>query len=123
MSDSTVYEAYIGSNGILDFIADYQNLAIDYRTFENLSLTIYQEVTEIANETYLLYYYTEANLDCIALEKPLLTWAYTKSVGDIYLLDSEKVTDELPVELEILGSSLLMIIVMSNGEYTGGVLH
>ncbi len=121
MSDDTVVESYIGSNNIVTFIAKYQNIELDYDSFLDLQLTTYQEALDIQNETYIIYYYIESNPYCIQVKDAVLEWSYTKSVGDIYLMNGENVINpnDIPDELSILSSATPIILVMSNGEFTG----
>jgi len=119
MSDSIVSKAYIGSDKILDFITDYTDLEIDYDTFENQHLTSYQEALDIEKEIYLLYYYTPTSSECVEIQNAFLSWVYTKTVEDIYFLDSENMIDPIPSELTILSNGVPIIVIISDGEYTG----
>ncbi len=120
MSDNVVSEAYIGSVQVQEFIVDYSDIEIDYSTFDDSHLTTYQEVLDIENETYILYYYLETCPHCMAVKEDVLSWAYTKSVGDIYFMNGANVTDpdNIPTELTILNSGTPIILIMSDGEFT-----
>jgi len=120
MSDGVVTESYIGSDFIYDFIAKYSNIELDYSTFSDLSLTTYQEVLDIEQDLYILYYYLDGCPHCQLVKDDFLAWAYTKSVGDIYFMNGANVVDpdNIPTELTILNSGTPIIVIMSNGEFT-----
>ncbi len=119
MSDNQVSEAYIGSVNIITFIEKYKNIELDYSSFESLQLTTYQDVLEIENDAYILYYYLDNCPHCMLVKDDFLKWAFTKSVGDIYLMNGANVIDpdNIPTELTILHSGTPIIVVMSNGEF------
>ena len=121
MSDGVVSESYIGSDNILDFIIKYKDIEVDYNTFNSLHLTTYQEVLEIEQNIYILYYYLDNCPHCMIVKDDFLTWVFTKSVGDIYFMNGANVIDpdNVPTELIILNSGTPIIVIMSDGEFTG----
>ena len=121
MSDGVVSESYIGSDNIYDFILKYNDLELDYNTFNSLHLTTYQEVLNIEEDIYILYYYLDNCPHCITVKDNFLSWVFTKSAGDIYFMNGANVTDpdNVPTELTILNSGTPIIVIMSDGEFTG----
>ncbi|MCK5761866.1 MAG: thioredoxin family protein [Candidatus Izimaplasma sp.] len=121
MSDGEVIESYVGSNNIPKFIAKYRELEFDYNMFTEQHLTAYQEVLDIENETYILYYYLETCPHSMEVKETVLTWAYTKSINDIYFMNGANVNDlnNIPTELTILNSGTPIIVIMSDGVFTG----
>lgn len=120
MSDGVVSESYIGSDKIYNFIAKYSNLELDYSSFSDVSITTYQEVLDIEKDLYILYYYLDNCPHCQLVKDDFLTWAYTKSVGNIYFMNGANVIDpdNIPTELIILNSGTPILVIMSNGEFT-----
>ena len=120
MSDNKVSESYIGSTNIYSFIAEYEIVGLDYISFNDLHLITYQEILDIEQDTYIIYYYLDNCQDCMLIKDSLLTWTYTKSVGDIYFMNGDSVVAPtvIPSELIILNSGSPIIIIMSNGEFT-----
>jgi len=120
MSDNEVSESYIGSTNIYTFIDKYENIELDYNSFSNLHLTTYQEILDIEQDTYIIYYYLDNCPHCMMVKDDLLAWAYTKSVGDIYFMNGANVIDpdNIPTELTILNSGTPIIVIMSNGVFT-----
>lgn len=121
MSDDEVYQVYTGSDNIRFFMEEYRNIVLDYNSFETHHLLTYQAVLDIEEDTYMLYYYLENCPHCLLVKDDLLEWAFTKSVSDIYFMNGANVVepDNIPTELIILNSGTPIILIMSNGEFTG----
>ena len=120
MSDNTVIETYLGITEISNFISTYRNLKLDYDSFVDQHLITYQDVLDIQNDTYILYYYLDTCPHCMAVKDDFLEWAFTKSVDDIYFMNGTNVVDpdNIPTELTILNSGTPIIVLMSNGIFT-----
>ena len=94
ISNKKVLETYKGTQQINDFISKYTDIVFDYDLFENQHVTSYQEILDIENDSYILYYYLDSCPHCIAT-KPFL----------------------LPTELIILNSGTPILVLMSNGKF------
>lgn len=120
LSGGEIIESYVGSIEVLEFIDDYKEIQFDYDLFNLQHLTTYSEVLDIAEEKYLVYMYLESCPNCITIKEDFLSWAFTKNINEMYFINAAEVTnpDDLPTELQILGSGTPILIVMSNGVFT-----
>ena len=119
-SGGVIIETYVGSIQVREFIALYGELDLTYDTFDNQHLNSYQEILDIENETYLVYYYIENCPNCIAIKDRVLSWAFTKNIDNMFFMNGSTITDpdNVPTELQILKTGTPLLIVMSNGIFT-----
>lgn len=120
-SGDEIIEQYVGAPNVRNFIARYGNIQFNYASFEYQHLATYQDILDVEEETYLLYFYLENGVDSIEIESQFLDWAFTKRMNQVYFMNGEVVVDAdiIPTDIQILGSGSPIIIVMSNGVYTG----
>ena len=120
ISGGEIIESYVGSVKILNFINEYSNIEFEYELFDSQQLTTYDEILNIEEEEYYVYYYLESCPNCIAVKHEFLKWAFSKNVDEFYIMNGADVEnpDELPTELQILASGTPLLIVMSNGTFT-----
>lgn len=119
-SGGELSDIYIGKVRVMDFITDYSSPNLDYDSFESQHLDTYQDVLDIDEDIYLLYYYLESCPNCKAIKDQFLSWAFTKSVYQIYFMNGISVEDpdNIPTELQILASGTPLLLVMSDGVFT-----
>ena len=119
VSDNEPIETYTGESEIKEFIQMYNNIELDYDTFESQHLTTYDEVLSIDRESYILYYYFENCPYCIETKPHFLPWAFTRSIEDVYFMNGAVVqnADQIPTELLILNSGTPILVLMSNGKF------
>jgi len=119
-SDNQVIESYFGLSEVRSFINKYKDMELDYDDFTNQHLTNYQDVLDVQNDTYILYYYLENCPYCMAAKDDFLAFAISKSVGDVFLMNGALVDnpDDIPTELTILNSGTPILVIMSNGVFT-----
>ena len=119
-SGGELTQIYLGKIRVIDFIEEYTDQILTYDTFETQHLTTYQEVLDINTGVYLLYYYLVDCPNCIAIKDQFLSWAFTKSVHQIYFMNGMSVSDpdNIPTELQILASGTPLLLVMNNGIFT-----
>ncbi len=120
MSDNQVLEYYIGSDKVINFIDRYDDITLDYSSFNSQHLTKYQDILNIQRDSYILYYYLDVCPHCNLVKEDFLNWAFTKSAEDIYFMNGANVQDpdNIPTELTILNSGTPILMVMSNGVFT-----
>jgi len=120
VSSNAVYESYIGSDEIHDFITTYSNIEFDYDLFESQHIESIYDLLDIENCDYIVYYYLDDCPDCIAAKPDFLSWAFTKSAEDIYFVNGSEVEapEDFPTELIIQKSGTPLLILMSNGLFT-----
>jgi len=118
-SGGELSDIYVGKTRVLDFISDYTDPVFDYDTFESQHLNRYQDVLDVERDVYLLYYYLESCPNCQTIKDQFLTWAFTKSVYQIYFMNGASVLDpdNIPTELQILASGTPLLLVMNNGVF------
>jgi len=118
-SDNQVLESYIGLTQVKSFINKYENIELDYDYFSEQHVTNYQDVLDVNNDVYILYYYLENCPYCMAVKGDFLKFAISKSVGDIFFMNGALVNDpdNIPTELTILNSGTPILVIMSNGEF------
>lgn len=121
ISDHSIVESYVGSEEILGFIDVYTNIQFEYDLFINQTLTSYNEIIGIESDRYLVYYYLETSLDCEDIKYEFLSWAFTKNIKEIYLVDGAILQEDNTIsnELPILSLGSPLLIVMSDGNFTG----
>ena len=119
-SGTEVIESFIGKDEVLVFIDLYKDIIFTYDLFDNQALTTYQEILEKESKRYLVYYYLETCPNCIEIKDTLLSWAFTKNINNIFIMNGSSVEDpdNFPTELQILSSGTPLLIVMNNGEFT-----
>ena len=119
-SGTEIIESYIGGPRVKEFIKKYEEIELDYSNFDAQDLITYQEILDIDSDTYLVYYYLESCPNCIEIKDQFLSWAFTKNVNQVFFMNGANVIDpdNLPTELQILGSGTPLLIVMSNGAFT-----
>jgi len=120
ISGGEVIESYIGSDDILRFIDEYSDIQYDYDLFESQQVSSYNQILELEEDEYLVYYYLESCPNCNEIKDQLLAWAFSKNIDEFYLLNGADVEnpDDIPTELQILASGTPLLIVMSNGIFT-----
>ena len=123
MSGTDVLEKYQGADDIRNFISIYKDLNLDYSTFSTHHLTTYQQVLDIEENQYILYYYLDNCPHCNLVKEDFLEWAFTRNYSEIYFMNGSNVIqvtdpDNIPTELTILNSGTPILLVMSNGEFT-----
>lgn len=119
-SGTEIIKSYIGKDKVLLFIEEYENLSLEYSSFNSQTLTTYNEILNIESSRYFVYYYLEGCAECIEIKSEVLAWAFTKNVNDMYIMDRANIEEpnDIPSELEILTSGTPILIVMNNGVYT-----
>lgn len=120
LSGGDIVESYIGKDKVLDFIDIYNDIEFDYELFTNQQLTTYNEILDIESERYLVYYYLETDPSCIEIKDTVLSWAFTKNINEIYIMNGDSVIDpdNIPTELQILELGTPILLVMNNGVFT-----
>ncbi len=121
MSSQKLSEVYSGVEEIREFITEYSNLELDYDAFVNQHITTYQEIQNISNDVFILYYYDESCSTCVEVKDTILEWAFTKNIEDIYFMNKSDVvsTEELPMYLNTSGNDSPVLVVLNYGEATG----
>lgn len=119
ISSNDVYESYVGIQEIRSFITTYSNIEFDYDLFESQHLDSINDLLDIENCDYIVYYYLDNCPHCIAAKPYFLPWAFTKSAEDIYFINGAEVEppEYFPTELIILQSGTPILILMSNGKF------
>lgn len=120
ISGGIIIEEYIGSDKVIDFINLYSDIVFDYDLLSSQHLTEYDQLLDITSERYLVYYYSDTCQSCTDIKNQVISWAFTKNVDEIYLINSNTVTDPniIPTDLQILSSGTPLLIVMNNGVFT-----
>jgi thiol-disulfide isomerase/thioredoxin len=120
-SKGDIIDSYIGVDAIYDFMVTYRDIdeiPLDYTHFSSQHVETYQELLDIEQDKYLVYYYLENCPHCIAAKPDFLKWAFQHDVKDIYFVNAATVADQtVPTELLIFNSGTPVLAVMSNGEF------
>lgn len=119
ISSNQVLEEYKGETQIIEFIGTYSSIEFDYDLFESQHLSTYEEVLNIEDDLYILYYYLNNCPYCMETKPYFLPWAFTKNVENIYFMEGSSVpnADQLPTELIVLNSGTPILVLMSNGKF------
>lgn len=119
ISSNKVLEKYEGESEINEFILEYGSIEYEYSLFEDQHLYTYDEVLNIEDDLYILYYYLNNCPYCMETKPHFLPWAFTKNVENIYFMEGSTVpnADQLPTELIVLNSGTPILVLMSNGKF------
>ncbi len=116
-SEGVIVDAYVGSEGIRDYISKYEEL--DYDDFLNQHIYTYEDALNIEQDAYIIYYYLEGCPHCQAAKEDVLKWALKRGISDVYFMNGATIeqADNKPTELIVLNSGTPILVVMTNGNF------
>lgn len=116
-SEGKVVESYIGLDKVRLFITLNTDFELDYARFTGRTFGTYDEILQMTDSDYIIYVYSD-DASSASLKDQVLPWAYRKSITDIYFINQDEITGEIPSSLSILNSNAPMIIQMNGAVYT-----
>jgi thiol-disulfide isomerase/thioredoxin len=116
-SEGKVVESYIGLDKVRLFIMLNSDLEVSYASFTGRTFDSYDEILQMTDSEYIIYVYSNDTLSD-SLKEEVLPWAYQKSVTDIYFINQDEITGEIPSSLSILELDAPMIVLMNGPVYT-----
>ncbi|MBU1020723.1 MAG: thioredoxin family protein, partial [Firmicutes bacterium] len=117
-SEGEVVESYIGIDKVRTFIMLNTDLVIDYDNFTGRTFSSYDEILQMTDTEYIIYVYSKEDASCELIKDTILPWAYQKSTTDIYFINQDEITGEVPTSLNILKKDAPLVVLMNGSTYT-----
>jgi thioredoxin-related protein len=120
IADGELYDKYVGTSAIRDFIAEFSDKELDYIDLAPQYITNFNQILINDDDAYLVYYYNDECEVCELVKSDFLNWAYKRNPMDVYFVNKSAITDQslIPEELLSFSDDQPVLAVMSNGDFT-----